>query len=59
MSNWEELQIETKVLAILDVWSHKPEHHFGRPFLAPYQIAVEFERRFAQEFAAVLIYASL
>jgi hypothetical protein len=53
MSQWEELQIEPKVLAILDVWSHKPDHHFGRPFLTPYQIAIEFERRFPRDFATI------
>ncbi len=53
MSQWEALQIEAKILSILDVWSHKPEHHFGRPFLTPYQIAIEFERRHPQEFAVI------
>ena len=53
MSQWEELQIEARVLSILDVWSHKPDHHFGRPFLTPYQIAIEFERQFPQVFAAI------
>lgn len=51
MSLWDQLQIESKVRAILDVRSHSPDHHFGRPFLTPYQIALEFEQRYPAEFS--------
>lgn len=53
MSLWDQLQIESKIRAILDVQSHKPDHHFGRPFLTPYQIALEFEERYPTEFARI------
>jgi hypothetical protein len=45
MTIWNRHDIGNKVLAILDVRSHQPNHHFGRPFLTPYQIAIEFKRR--------------
>lgn len=53
MSLWEQHQIETKILQILHVDSHNPEHHFGRPFLTPYQIAIEFHNRYPQQFADI------
>lgn len=46
ISVWAEHDMEKKVVEILrDVDDHDPEHHFGRPFLSPYQIAIEFARR--------------
>ena len=53
MSIWETLQIESKVLSILDVQPHDPTHHFGRPFLTPYQIAIEFKSRYPSEFVQI------
>lgn len=53
MSLWDQHQIESKVRAILDVRSHNPDHHFGRPFLTPYQIALEFEERYPAEFSQI------
>lgn len=53
MSYWRDLAVEDKILEILDVQSHEPGHHFGRPFLTPYQIAIEFRRRFPQEFKLI------
>ena len=50
MSLWEQYQIESKIVAILNVTSHNPEHHFGRPFLTPYQIAIEFRKQHELEF---------
>jgi hypothetical protein len=41
------------VTRILDVQSHKPNHHFRKPFLTPYQIAIEIEQRFKKEFAEI------
>jgi hypothetical protein len=46
MSQWDQLQMDTKISQILNVQSHDPAHHFGRPFLTPYQIAIEFQRLF-------------
>jgi hypothetical protein len=45
-SKWQQHDIETKVINIL---GETPEdaggHHFGRPFLTAYQIAIEFAHR--------------
>lgn len=46
MSVWQELYIQEKIVRILrDVPDAQDEHHFGRPFLTAYQIAIEFQRR--------------
>lgn len=38
--------MQEKIGEILrDVEDYDPEHHFGRPFLTAYQIAIEFARR--------------
>jgi hypothetical protein len=42
--------MDTKIREILNVQSHNPDHHFGRPFLTPYQIAIEFQKRHPKEF---------
>ena len=42
MSNWEELDIENKIVDILRrAEGHPDEHHFGLPFLTAYQIAFD------------------
>ena len=52
MSEWQEHDLEEEIHAILaDVQYHRPEHLFGRPFLTAYQLAVEFARRYPQDFA--------
>ena len=54
MSHWQELEIAQKIRAILaDVQYTKPEHHFGRPFLTAYQLALEFARRYPEDFATI------
>jgi hypothetical protein len=51
-SLWAALEIGDKVKAILaDVDSEG--HHFGRPFLTAYQIAIEFARRYPEEAAEI------
>jgi len=52
-SLWDELQLEDKIFQILSVESHKPDHHFGRPFLTPYQIAISFKALFPDDFARI------
>ena len=42
MSIWDDFSLESKIREILDVTSHAPGHHFGRPYLTPYQIAISF-----------------
>ena len=52
-SLWDELQLEDKIFQILSVESHNPDHHFGRPFLTPYQIAISFKSLFPGDFARI------
>lgn len=49
MSIWEEYSIEARVREILDVPPRDPGHHFGRPFLTAYQIAISFAERFPSD----------
>jgi len=50
MSNWEDLNIEAHVRAILsEVEYYNREHPFGRPFLTAYQIAIEYQRQYSRE----------
>ena len=42
MSIWDEFSIESRIRQILDVTSRDKGHHFGRPFLTAYQIAIAF-----------------
>jgi hypothetical protein len=53
MSLWDQYQVEAKVKAILDVQSHMPGHHFGRPFLTPHQIAMAFATGYPLEFSQI------
>ena len=52
-SLWDELQLEDKIFQILSVESHIPDHHFGRPFLTPYQIAIAFKALYPEDFARI------
>jgi hypothetical protein len=48
---WEANDLEEKVIEVLaDVTYYKPDHHFGRPFLTAYQLAILFKKRFPEEF---------
>jgi len=49
MSNWTDLDIEAHILEILREVQYCREHHFGRPFLTAYQIAIIFNQRFPGE----------
>ena len=49
MSRWADLDFEHRIVEILKDATRR-EHHFGRPFLTPYQIAIEFARRFPDDF---------
>ena len=50
MRTWEDLDIRTKVETILNrvPWP-EPDHHFGRPFVTAYQIAIEFAQSYPHE----------
>ncbi|MFC1493331.1 hypothetical protein ACFL6O_05165 [candidate division KSB1 bacterium] len=42
-----------KIENILSVQPHVPNHHFGRPFLTPYQIAIRFEDKYQKVFQKI------
>lgn len=46
MNHWLELDIENKITEILrDIPDAADNHHFKKPFLTAYQIAIEFAKR--------------
>ena len=53
MSQWDDLDMDTKISQILAVQSHEPTHHFGRPFLTPYQIAIAFQEQYPADFQTI------
>ena len=53
LSQWDKLQMSTKISKILNVQSYKPRHHFGRPFLTPYQMAIRFKKQFPSDFSTI------
>ena len=54
MSKWKTFSFESRVRKILlEVRPRKPGHHFGRPFLTAYQIAICFAKRYPHEYAAI------
>lgn len=51
MSRWEDFNFAQRITDILaDAHYTIPNHHLGRPFLTPYQIAIEFKNRFPNDF---------
>ncbi len=46
MTKWEQFEMERKVTEVLSMAKFETEHHFGRPFLTPYQIAIELLYRY-------------
>jgi hypothetical protein len=47
VSRWQEFDFERRIRDILrSVRPHVEGHHFGRPYLTSYQIAIEFARRY-------------
>lgn len=46
MSNWLSYDIEKRLRRIMgkEYYRMKPNHHFGRPFLSGYQLAIEFDK---------------
>ncbi len=47
ISIWQEENLEDKIIRILkDVkFRSNPQHHFGQPFVTPYQLAMELNKR--------------
>lgn len=49
MSIWAEQNVEDKVLAVLgDVPTVNDTHHFGRPYMSAYQLAIGLHRRYPE-----------
>lgn len=50
MSIWKKFSVESHIRDILnDVTLHAKGHHFSRPFLTAYQIAIEFAERYPND----------
>ncbi len=49
MSHWKEFSIEPRVRDILAVKARSKNHHFGRPFMTAYQIAILFAERYPED----------
>ena len=49
MSIWEDHDVENKVVAVLsDVHLVNDYHHFGRPYLTAYQLAIHLHARYPE-----------
>jgi hypothetical protein len=49
MSVWEDHDVENKVVAVLsDVHLVNDYHHFGRPYMTAYQLAIHLHARYPQ-----------
>lgn len=47
MATWTTEQVEERIVEILgDVPEGVERHHFGRPYLTAYQLAIELDRRY-------------
>ena len=47
MSEWEDLNIQSKVEGILErATRESQEHHFGVPFFTAYQIAIDYAQQY-------------
>lgn len=53
MSIWDDYSIETRIRDILDVPPRREGHHFGRPFLTAYQIAILFAEQYPKDLDAI------
>ncbi len=54
MSLWSEHDLTDKVVQILTgVHCNNEVHHFGRPYISAYQIAIEMQRRFPETVTAI------
>ncbi len=51
MSQWNNLRFEERIREILqEVVYYREGHHLGRPFLSPYQIAIEYASRYPADY---------
>ena len=49
MSLWQDYFFEARIRDILNVQPSRENHHFGRPFLTAYQIAILFAERHPED----------
>lgn len=53
-SKWQQYAITQKLTTILaSVTYYRPDHHFGRPFLTTYQLAIAFSERYPDVVQAI------
>ena len=48
MSVWGEREVESKITDILRETPYQEAHHFGRPYLSAYQLAIAVDRRWPE-----------
>jgi len=48
MSVWDECEVERKITDILRETPYQEAHHFGRPYLSAYQLAIAVDRRWPE-----------
>ena len=53
MSQWEQYVMTAKIESILRDFKYAEPHAFGQPFLSVYQISLEFEHRYPEDFDAL------
>ena len=54
MSKWHQLGLESKITEILrSVPDSSTTHHLGQAYLTAYQIAIEFAKRFPDDFSSL------
>lgn len=53
MSVWGEHAVESKIIDILKETPYQETHHFGRPYLSAYQLAISMDRRWPEVRTAV------
>ena len=54
MSKWEELDLERKLVGLLEnVPEYEEGHHLRRPFMTAYQIAIEFAHSYPADVDAL------
>jgi hypothetical protein len=53
MSVWGDFEVEGKIIDILRQTPYQEAHHFGRPYMSAYQLAIAVDRRWPRVRAAL------
>ncbi len=54
MSKWQQYDLENRITQILStIPDSTDDHHLGRAYLTAYQIAIQFEHHFLDDFSAL------